>query len=84
MSARVLVVRDPDYETEILTEGDVQVVTVDLGQSFNGPKRFTTDLDADEQREWIDATRASVAKLPAESVIRLRVEELCLELSGDA
>ena len=78
--ARVLVVRDPDAETEIETEGEVDVVVLDLGRSFDGPRNFARDLDEDEQREWIDSTLADVAELPEDSTIRARVVELVDEL----
>jgi hypothetical protein len=86
MSARVvlLTIRDPDHETEHLTEteGDIEIKTVDidLGSQFNGPKHLKEDLDDADQRDWLEQTRAQVSGLAAESPIRQRVEELCAEL----
>jgi len=83
---KLLIIRDPDYETELVEEAaeEIDTIVIDLGSRFNGPKRFTIDLDEDEQREWIDDTLFGIADLDADSPIRRRVEELVRELQGDA
>jgi hypothetical protein len=74
----VLVIRDPDWETVIVADGEVRSVTVDLGASFNGPKDF--DPETDWGREWVEETLAQVADLPRSSPVRRQVEELVDDL----
>lgn len=80
-----LVIRNPDYENEYVTEitGEVEVETidVDLGSSFNGPKDF--DADADWGKEWIARRREEVAHLPEDGPVRQAVEELIGQLTEE-
>lgn len=48
--ATVLVIRDPDYENEFTCAGDIDIIDIDLGRAFDGPKGFRA-LDPDEQDE---------------------------------
>jgi hypothetical protein len=68
----VLVIRDPDYENEFVTQGDVEIIDVDLGSEFNGPNGF----DPDNDRAWVDDQLEKVAQLPEDSPVRQRVQEL--------
>jgi len=76
----VLVIRDPDYSSEFVVDGEVEIIDVDLGSSFNGPK----DVDPESAwgREWLARTRARVKHLAADSEVRSAVERLCDELEG--
>jgi hypothetical protein len=80
----VLVIRDPDYENEYTTEGDpVEYIDIDLGQSFDGPKGFRGELDAEEQNEYFEMWRDQVKHLDPDGPIRARVEELIDYMRGD-
>lgn len=76
----VVVIRDPDYSNEIEVYGDVEVIDVDLGLSFDGPKGFRAMDDAD-QAEWIDGTRQEVAHLPDDHPARQRIEQLIADMN---
>jgi hypothetical protein len=64
--AVVLCIRDPDWENEYVVDGDVRMIDIDLGSSFNGPKYFNVDLDDAAQRDWLERVRGEVADLARE------------------
>jgi hypothetical protein len=76
----VLVIRDPDHSSEFVVDGEVEIIDVDRGSSFNGPK----DLDPESTwgRERLARTRAKVKHLAADSEVRTAVERLCDGLEG--
>ncbi len=76
LQATVLVVRDPDYSNETTTDGDVTVVDIDLGASFDGIDNMVDELGLDEARETAESWLAETAHLPASHPGRSAVESL--------
>lgn len=62
--AFVLVVRDPDSANEITTDGDVQVIDIDLGSSFDG-----TPNDAKQALDWAKNLERWLADVPVDSPV---------------
>ena len=60
---------------------DVETIDIDFGRAFDGPKGFRGLSDA-AQREWIESTLAKVAHLPADSNVRMAVNELVEEIAS--
>lgn len=70
MTAYVLVIRDPDSANEITTDGDVKVIDIDLGSSFDG-----TPNDERQALSWVRNMRGWLKDVPAGSpVFRATVE----------
>lgn len=82
--AALLIIRDPDYASETVADGNVVVeeIVIDLGADFDGPKYFTRDLSAEAQADWLAHHRGLVAHLPESSEVRQRVEQLCTSLES--
>jgi hypothetical protein len=78
----LLVIRDPEWENEYVSDDAIEVIDIDLGRGFNGPKGF--DPDNPEHIDWLETMREKVAHLPADGAIRQRVEALATELEGNA
>lgn len=70
--AYVLVVRDPDAETQITTHGPVTVVSIDLGSTFDGePEEEGWAI------EWVTSALQSLDPVPVDSeVFRAATETL--------
>lgn len=78
---RVLVIRDPDYDTEIVAGDEVEVVEIDLGRSFDGLENMVAHLGEEEAIATALRWREEVAAEPADSPVRQRVEQL-IEAAG--
>jgi hypothetical protein len=71
---KLLVIRDPDEGLEFVADEEVEVLDLDLGAQFNGPKNFFT-LPEETQDAYIVEQCQRVADLDADDPIRLAVEE---------
>lgn len=74
----VLVVRHPDAENTFTVQGDVRIIDVDLGSSFDASR--ITSNDAPAVREAVAGWRKEVVDLPPRSAVRQHVEALCFQL----
>jgi hypothetical protein len=71
----LLSIRDPDESTEFVTDGEVEIIEIDLGSTFDGKRGFQ-QLPDDEQQEIIADWREQVEHLDEDGDIRKRVEDL--------
>lgn len=76
--AIVLCVRHPDHESDFEVHGNVQIIDVDLGSSFDSKP----DTHA-QWREWSESVLEDVEDLPEDHPIRQSVESLVSELEPD-
>ena len=69
----VVIVRHPDFGNEVTAFGDVAVVDIDMGGSFDVTHLERHDLEA--VASWAASHRASAAQLPEDHPARALVEE---------
>lgn len=67
----VLVVRHPDHANEIHTDGDVTVIDIDLGSSFDGKP-----TDPGEAEEWAEGIAYQLDGVPTSSPVFTQAVEV--------
>lgn len=80
----VMVIRDPDCANDyIISPPDsVDIIDVDLGSFFNGPRDFDADTNPD-QAEWAWGLWQEVADLPDDNPVKKSMLRLFVDMSFD-
>jgi hypothetical protein len=76
MQPVIVVIRHPDFETEVQLFGvEAQVIDIDMGAGFDAGSLHSDDLP--QVKEWAEHLQGEVARLPTDHPARQSVEEVC-------
>lgn len=82
----VLIIRDPDYETQVVTQGEVDYEVIDLGSSYDiGSSYSPSDTGIEVMRNDLERCRALAAQYPGDIADALSgvIERLAESLGDD-
>lgn len=84
MAITMLTIRDPDYENEYVTDGEVREITIDLGGQWNGYKDFCQQLKAGDPEvlAYISGLLDEVSDLAIDNPVRARVIQFLKEAAN--